>query len=70
MEEAVLLAEGLDIGVGVGLGSLELHVGISDLRDVGEPKDDSQRPNEDGNCKVNPLDVRQSTFVVEVEKDV
>lgn len=70
MEETVLLDKRLLVKAGMGLGSLEGHVGISNLGNPGQPKDNSESPDEDGDGEIDPLDILHGALVGEVEENV
>jgi hypothetical protein len=70
VEEAVLLAKRLVVETGICLLILKSHVRIGDLRDLGQPEDNSQCPDKDSDGEVNPLNIGQGRLVVKVEEDV
>lgn len=54
----------------MSLSGLKLHVGVGDLWDVRNVKGQSQDENEASDGQVDPLDVPESRFLVELEKDI
>lgn len=70
VEEMVLLYERLVVKGGIGLLGLESHVCVGDLGDVGDPEDDGEAPDKDGDGDVDPLDVLHGALAGEVEEDV
>lgn len=70
VEEAVLLKKRLIVETGICFLILESHVRIRDLRDSGQPENNSQSPDKDSDGEVDPLHVRKGGLVVEVEEDI
>jgi hypothetical protein len=63
VEEAVLLAEGFDVRVGVGFFGLEGHVCVGDFRDGREVEDHGEEEDEAGYGEVDPLHVAEGSGV-------
>ena len=64
MEQAILLPEGLDGGVGVRLLGLELHIGVGDFGYGAEIEDAGEQEAEAGDGEVDPLHVFERLFVL------